>query len=176
MSQANRRVREEKKKEERDDDNHTRSSNPPPCAYQDTHNVLRDRFNSPALIPAVNYKLCPILCQLTFVPYTLHLWVLTCDQKYITMCWSQTSGSDARVILTPWRGGSQDSNQAPGQDNGLNRRWMSVQKSEEEQDGQAERDKKKIKMKKRSQKGLQLGNRLNLTQKQKRVFWPNQGR
>ena len=162
MSQANRRVREEKKKEERDDDNHTRSSNPPPCAYQTHAAVLRDRFSSPALIPAVDYKLYPILCQLTFVPYTLHLWVLTCDQKYITMCWSQTSGSDARVILTPWRGGSQDKNQAPGQDNGLNRRWKSVQKSEEEQDGQAEREKNEQKWRKRSQKGhkmaLQLRN------------------
>ena len=120
----------------------TRSPNVLHCDNQMRAAVLRDHFSSPALIPAVDYKLYPILCQLTFVPYTLHLWVLTCDQKYITMCWSQTSGSDARVILTPWRGGSQDSNQAPGQDNGLNRRWMSVQKSEEEQDGQAERDKK----------------------------------
>ena len=55
-------------------DNHTpRSSNPPPCAYQTRAAVLRDRFSSPALIPAVDYKLYPILCQLTFVPYTLHL-------------------------------------------------------------------------------------------------------
>ena len=35
--------------------------------------VLRGHFSSPALIPAVDYKLYPILCQLTFVPYTLHL-------------------------------------------------------------------------------------------------------
>ena len=62
-----------------------------------------------------------------------------------------------RVILTTWRGGSQDSNQAPGQDNGLNRRWMSVQKSEEEQDGQAEREKNDIKGEKGHKKGLQLG-------------------
>ena len=63
-----------------------------------------------------------------------------------------------RVISTPWRGGSQDKNQAPGQDNGLIRRWESGQKSEEEQDGQAEREKNDIKEEKGHKKGLQLGN------------------
>ena len=62
-----------------------------------------------------------------------------------------------RVILTPWRGGSQDKNQAPGQDNGLIGRWESGQKSEEEQDGQAERDKKNIKWRKGHKRDCNLG-------------------
>ena len=62
-------------------DNHTRSSNLPPCANQTRATVLRDRFNSPALTPAVNYKLYPVLFQLVVIPYTLHLCILTCDQK-----------------------------------------------------------------------------------------------
>ncbi len=51
----------------------TRSSNNVQRDVQMRAAVLRGHFSSPALIPAVDYKLYPILCQLTFVPYTLHL-------------------------------------------------------------------------------------------------------
>ena len=77
----------------------TRSPNVLHCDNQMRAAVLRSHFSSPALIPAVDYKLYPILCQLTFVPYTLHLWVLTCDQEYTTMYWSQTSGSTPGSFL-----------------------------------------------------------------------------
>ena len=53
----------------------TRSSNMVQRDVQMRAAVLRGHFSSPALIPAVDYKLYPILCQLTFVPYTLHLYI-----------------------------------------------------------------------------------------------------
>jgi len=148
-----------------------RSSNVVQCDVQMRAAVLRGHFSSPALIPAVDYKMYPILCQLTFVPYTLHLWVLTCDQKYITMCWSQTSGSDAGSFLL---------HDVAAARTRTRRRARTTASSE---DGRVvrnlrrsrmvkQRETKKHKMKKRSQKGLQLGNWWNLTQKQKRVFWP----
>ena len=52
-------------------------------------------------------------------------------------------GPKVRVISSLGRGGSQDNNLTPGQDNGLIRRHgRVVRKSEEEQDGEAERQKK----------------------------------
>ena len=75
-----------------------------------------------------------------------------------------------RVILTPRRGGSQGSNQAPGQDNGLIRRWLSDQRSEEKQDGQGKKKMNKNE-EKRLQKGIATWEVVKFeTQKQKRVF------
>ena len=75
-----------------------------------------------------------------------------------------------RVILTPWRGSSQDSNQAPGQDNGLIRRWLSDQRSEEKQDGQG-KTKKWTKMKKKvTKRACNLGTSEILNSKTKTRF------
>ena len=65
----------------------TRSSNVVQRDVQMRAAVLRGHFSSPALIPAVDYKLYPILCQLTFVPY---YHVLIANFRVY-----------ARVVLTP---------------------------------------------------------------------------